>query len=205
MYAVLYTVLFTCSLPERKIKKSMALLSLHCAKITAVSLLLYTVILSLLSEGEWHCSACTKCNNSGLPSFLQFYHFYQKVHEWHHSACFVKNISTLKTSIFFQGWEFAYRFSERIARFLRKNYWMSDSFKKTSDLLSRSFLVSALSDSTWSLIFGEQHERFAHGRSFLVSNLRDSLTSLIFGEQPERFAHIAHQKWGNERIAHFFK
>ena len=28
---------------------------------------------------------------------------------------------------------------------------------------------------------------------------------LIFGEQPERLTHISHQKWGNERIAHFFK
>ena len=37
--------------------------------------------------------------------------------------------------------------------------------------------------------------------SFLVSDLSDSLTSLIFGERPERFAH---QKWGNEQIAHFF-
>ena len=31
-----------------------------------------------------------------------------------------------------QGWEFAYRFSERIARFLRKNQRMSDSLKKMS-------------------------------------------------------------------------
>ena len=45
-----------------------------------------------------------------------------------------------------QGWEFAHRFSERIARFLRKNERMSDSLKKTSDLLIRSFLVSDLSD-----------------------------------------------------------
>ena len=29
-----------------------------------------------------------------------------------------------------QGWEFAHRFSERIARFLRKNERMSDSLKK---------------------------------------------------------------------------
>ena len=28
----------------------------------------------------------------------------------------------------------------------------------------------------------------------LVSDLSDSLTSLIFGEQPERFAHISHKK-----------
>ena len=29
--------------------------------------------------------------------------------------------------------------------------------------------------------------------------------SFIFGERTERFAHIAHQKWGNKRITHFFK
>ncbi len=89
-----------------------------------------------------------------------------------------------------QGWEFAHRFSERIARFLRKNERMSDSLKKTSDSLIRSFLVSDLSNSLTSLIFGEQPERFAH--------------LLIFGEQPERFANIAHPKRGNEQIAHFF-
>ena len=74
-----------------------------------------------------------------------------------------------------QGWEFAHRFSERIARFLPKNEQMSDSLQKMSD----------------SLIFGEQPELFAHGR--------DLLTLLIFAERPERFAHIAHQKRGNEQ------
>ena len=43
---------------------------------------------------------------------------------------------------------------------------MSDSLKKMSDSLIRSFLVS---------------------------NLSDSLTSLIFGERPEQFSHIAHK------------
>ena len=61
-----------------------------------------------------------------------------------------------------QGWEFAHRFFERIARFLPKNKRMSDSLKKMSDSLIRSFLVSDLSDSLTSLIFGEQPERFAH-------------------------------------------
>ena len=46
-----------------------------------------------------------------------------------------------------QGWEFAHRFSERIARFLPKNERMSDLLKKMSDSLIRSFLVSDLSDS----------------------------------------------------------
>ena len=52
-------------------------------------------------------------------------------------------------------------------------------------------------------ISSEPCEWIAHGRSFLVSNLSDSLTSLIFGERPEGFAHIAHLKRGNERITHF--
>ena len=55
--------------------------------------------------------------------------------------------------------------SERIACFLRKNERMSDSLKKTSNLLIRSFLVSDLSHLLTSLIF--------------VSILSDSLTSLI--------------------------
>ena len=50
-----------------------------------------------------------------------------------------------------QGWEFAHRFSEQIARFLQKNERMSDLLKATSDLLIRSFLVRGLSS-----------EQFAH-------------------------------------------
>ena len=46
-----------------------------------------------------------------------------------------------------QGWEFAHWFSERIAPFLPKNEGMSDSLKKKSDSLIRSFLVRDLSDS----------------------------------------------------------
>ena len=52
-----------------------------------------------------------------------------------------------------QGWEFSHWFSEGIARFLRKNEQIS--------------------------------KQIAHGHSFLVSNLSNSLTSLIFGERPE--------------------
>ena len=89
-----------------------------------------------------------------------------------------------------QGWEFAHRFSECISRFLPKNEQMSDSLKKISDSLIRSFLVSDLSDS---LISFERPKRIAHGHSFLVSDLSDLLKLLIFGERPERFTHIAHQ------------
>ena len=45
-----------------------------------------------------------------------------------------------------QGWEFAHRFSKQIAHFLPKNQQMSDSLKKISDSLIRSFLVSDLSN-----------------------------------------------------------
>ena len=48
-----------------------------------------------------------------------------------------------------QGWEFAHRFSERIARFFKKNERLSDSLKKRVIC-------------SWSLIFGEWLERFAH-------------------------------------------
>ena len=50
------------------------------------------------------------------------------------------------------NWEFAHPFSERIARFLRKNEQMSDSLKKRA---IRSFTR-----------FCERPEGFAHGRSF---------------------------------------
>ena len=42
---------------------------------------------------------------------------------------------------------------------------------------------------------------FAH---FWWATLANCSWSLIFCERPERFAHIAHQKRGNEWIAHFF-
>ena len=45
-----------------------------------------------------------------------------------------------------QGWEFAHRFSERIARFLQKNERMSDSLKKTSDLLTSLIKKEGMSE-----------------------------------------------------------
>ena len=77
---------------------------------------------------------------------------------------------------------------------------MIDLLKKTSYSLISSFLVSDLSDSltiphflwemwadcSWSLIFSEQPEQFAHIAHFC--------------ERPEQFTHIAHQKRGNERF-----
>ena len=68
---------------------------------------------------------------------------------------------------FLQGWEFAHRFSERIARFLPKNKQMSDSRQKTRDSLICSFLVSDLSDLLKiALISSERCERITHGCSF---------------------------------------
>ena len=85
-----------------------------------------------------------------------------------------------------------FEYLTRSCCFLRKNERMSE--------------WAIYSKNEWfacSLIFGERPEQITHGCSFLVSDLSDSLTSLIFRERPERFAHIAHQKRGNERIAHF--
>ena len=47
-----------------------------------------------------------------------------------------------------------FQFSEQIARFLRKNEQMSDLLKN-EQFTCHSFLVSDLSDSLTSLIFGE--------------------------------------------------
>ena len=91
-----------------------------------------------------------------------------------------------------QDWEFAHRFSERIANFF-------------CEKMSKWAIRSKNKWITHLLIFGERPERIAHGRLFLVSDLSDLLTSLIFGERSERFAHIAHKKWGNEQIAHFLQ
>ena len=127
----------------------------------------------------------------------------------HHKISFKKFSNICENVVYFyllcrgvekwQGWEFAHLISGRITRFWSKNEQMSDSLKKISDSLIRSFLVSNLSDSltiahflcaiwahcSWSLI--------------LVSNLSDLLTSLIWFEWNEGFTHIAQQKRGNER------
>ena len=75
--------------------------------------------------------------------------------------------------LYYQGWEFAHGFSEPIARFLPKNERMSDS------------LILSFFGERRSLISSEQPEQITHSCSFLVSDLSDSLTSLIFGERPE--------------------
>ena len=121
-----------------------------------------------------------------------------------------------------------------MSKFCKKIEQIRSSLKKLSDSLIRSFMMSDLSDSlmvahflwatlaicSWSLIFFEQTERFAHSRSFLVSDLSNSLTithflwatwancswSLIFGERPEWFAQSGSfllsnlSKWANEQI-----
>ena len=80
---------------------------------------------------------------------------------------------------FQQGWEFAHRFFERIARFLPKNEQMSYLLKKMSDSLIRSFLVSDLSDSL----------TIAH---FLWAPWANRSRTLIWFKRNER--------WANERI-----
>ena len=70
-------------------------------------------------------------------------------------------MSLLKLLSYSQGWEFAHRFSERIAHFLRK--------------MSKLAIRSKNEQFAQSLIFGERPEGFAHGRSFLVNNLNESL------------------------------
>ena len=67
--------------------------------------------------------------------------------------------------------------------FLRKNERMSDSLKKTSDLLICSFLVSDLSESLMVTHFWWATWAIRSHRSFLVSDLSNSLTSLIKKER----------------------
>ena len=67
---------------------------------------------------------------------------YRQVGVMHHSLVHTNTVGLRN----YQGWEFAHWLSERIACFLQKNEQMSDSLKKTSDLLIRSFLVSNLSN-----------------------------------------------------------
>ena len=81
-----------------------------------------------------------------------------------------------------QGWEFAHLFSERIARFLPKNEQMSDLLKKRAIHPFAHFWWATWAIRSRSHISSERCEQIAHGRSFMVSNLSDSLTSLIFGD-----------------------
>ena len=86
-------------------------------------------------------------------------------------------------------------------RSLRGNERMSDSLKKMSDSLIRSFLVSDLSQSltiahflwatwancSWSLIFGQRNERLPQIAHFKLSDLSDSLM----------VAHLSWAIWAN--------
>ena len=81
----------------------------------------------------------------------------------------------------------AHPFSEWIARFLRKDEWISDPLKKTSDSLICSFLVSDLSD-----LLMVSH--------FWWVTWANCSWLLIFGERPERFAHITHFWWATWAI-----
>ena len=115
----------------------------------------------------------------------------------HHKISFKKFSNICENVVYFyllcrgvekwQGWEFAHLISGRITRFWSKNEQMSDSLKKISDSLIRSFLVSNLSDSL----------TIAH---FLWATWANRSWSLIFGERNERFAHIAHLIWAKWAI-----
>ena len=109
-----------------------------------------------------------------------------------------------------QGWEFAHRFSERIALFCPKmSEWAIRSKKLAIHSFTHFWWV------TWAirsqlLISSDQCEGIAHGRSFLVNDLSDLLTISHFWwatwaicshrlEEMSDCERIAHQKRGNER------
>ena len=72
------------------------------------------------------------------------YHFPCKIFK--RTFILVHSVKKRTSLVNTQGWEIARRFSERIARVLRKNARTRDLLKKTSDSLIHSFLVSDLSD-----------------------------------------------------------
>ena len=85
----------------------------------------------------------------------------------HHAAWLLGGMHTVELEKFgsldsTQGWEFAHRFSERIACFLRKNE-LNERFAQKNHQFAQSF------------IFVERPEQFVLNPSFLVSNLSDSL------------------------------
>ena len=98
-----------------------------------------------------------------------------------------------RTCFFDVSWNFEKKFWTVLFRAgnsligFAKNERMSDSLKKTSDLLICSFLVSDLSDS---LIVNH----------FWQATWVNCSWSLIFGERPEQFAHIAHFWWATGAI-----
>ena len=81
--------------------------------------------------------------------------------------------------VFFTGWEFAHRISERIAVFCQKvSEW---AIRLKSEWFA--YLLIFGERFAHLLIFGEQPEQFAHDCSFLLSNLSESLkrNERIFG------------------------
>ena len=72
----------------------------------------------------------------------------------------------IKMVTIYQGWEFAHRISERIARFLPKNEQISDLLKKRAIHSFAHFWLAAWAICSRLLISCERPEQIAHGRSF---------------------------------------
>ena len=108
------------------------------------------LVFSVLREGlllfHNNCINSTLCNTFIVLCSLLFYIMLTHMN-WGKKHDNNNSLHSLLSHISCQGWEFARRFSERIACFLRKNEQMSDSLKKMSNSLIRSFLVSDLSKS----------------------------------------------------------
>ena len=86
-----------------------------------------------------------------------------------------------------QGWEFRSTVFWANRSSFAKN-WVNEQFAQKNEQFAQKneqfahFWWATWAIRSWSLIFGEQHDRIAHGRSFLVSGLSDSLTSLTKNE-----------------------
>ena len=82
-------------------------------------------------------------------------------------------------------------------------FYIGFLFKKMSDLLIPSFLVSDVSESLRSLIKNERCERIPQVTHQKWATMSDLLRLLTKMSDHERIAQGAHQKWANERIARF--
>ena len=107
-----------------------------------------------------------------------------------------------------QGWEFAHRFSEQIAFCLWRNERMSNSVKRTSDLLIRSFLVIDLGYSLTIAHFWWVSWANRSWCLFLVSNLGHLLTVTLFSWATwaiRSHRSLKKRDWANHSLKPFFK
>ena len=139
-------------------------------------------------------------------------------HEWFAHVAHDKRANE-QIALFFEQIAHSLFWSQKASYLLKKmwrKWYFFCTFKKTSDSLIPSFLISDVSESLRSLTKNEPCEQIAQGTHQKRATMSDLLRLLTKNEQSEQIAQVVHQKLAtmsnllrslnkNEQIAHFLK